>query len=594
MAAHPLPIPDKKSSFSKQQCASVAPRLIALLKPEIRLLVYGLLALLGGSMLNLAFPYIIKIFLDKSSVEGLSEYLTELTGILVLLFLLQGCFFYARHYFLQLTGLRVVTRLKEDLVRALLKQDISFFDTSNTGDLLSRVSADTEAVQRGLSINISVILRYSVQVLGGISLMMYLSVKLSLIIIVLIPALVLLSIYWSQKLKILSTRMQEAIGMSGIVIEEALNGIRTVKIFSAENKESRRFSESIREALSKGTERTHIAALFSSSMITILHISIALVFWFGISEVIHASLSTGDLTAFLLYCTIVAVSFGFLTNAWAEFVQSMGAAERVFEIMDQAPRDTQIATPPALNKSGFEICFREVSFTYPARPEHTALCSVSFTMHAGQTLALVGPSGSGKSTIAALIPGLYKPVSGEILLNGVDIFSIPPEVLRSHISFVPQTVHLFSASLRYNLAYGSNEYSEARLQEVITQANLSDLVERLPEGLETQLGDKGVLLSGGERQRVSIARALLRNPDILILDEATSSLDSHNEKAVQDALKNLLNKRTTLIIAHRLSTIQHADQVLVLKEGTIVQKGTHDTLMNETGLYKSMVEYQLL
>lgn len=595
MSSHPTPVPSKRVPFSMATYKAVAPRLLGLLKPEMKILLFGMLALLGGSVLNLAFPYVIKVFLDKSSIENLSPHITELTMILVLMFIVQGCFFYARHYYLQLVGHRVVTRLKQQLVSALLHQDVAFFDTSNTGDLISRVTSDTEVVQRGLSINISVVLRYSVQVIGGIALMMMLSVKLSLIILLLIPLIIVMSIFWSKKLRILSKQVQDAIGESGVSVEEALNGIRTVKIFNGEEKENKRFSETIQTALAASTKRIHVAALFSSTMITIMHISIAAVLWFGISAVLKNELSSGDLAAFLLYCTIVAVSFGFLTNAWAEFVQSLGAAERVYAIIDRIPEIQSTKNPkPYLNRGVFEISFNDVSFHYPSRKEHAAIKGINFKLETGKTVALVGPSGSGKSTIAALIPRLYEPTYGTISINGTDIREIALSNLRSHISFVPQTSHLFSASLRYNITYGCSDCSEDQIKAVIDQASLNDLLKRLPERLETQIGDKGVLLSGGEKQRVSIARALLQNPDILILDEATSALDSHNEHAVQEALKNLLKDRTTLIIAHRLSTIQHADEVLVLKEGEIIQRGTHESLIKLNGLYKSMVEYQLL
>lgn len=610
MAAHPLPIPTSKGKFDFQAFSKLAPRLISLIKPEIKIISIGLIALFIGSLLNLGIPYVIKIFLDKSSIEGISNYLNELTLSLFLIFIIQGCCFYARHYYLQLAGLKIVTRLKEDLVKALLNQNTSFYDLSNTGDLLSRVSADTEAVQRGLSINISVVIRYTIQVIGGIILMMLLSVKLSSIILLIIPLLAIFSIFWSQKLKVLSSSVQKALGESSISVEEALNGIRTVKVFSAEEKEFKRFSEKIHSALKLSNSRTHIAALFSSSMVTILHISIAVVFYFGISAVSNNELTNGELTAFLLYCTIVAVSFGFLTNAWAEFVQSIGAAERVYEILDKEIEDSSNSENSAYseniskssqdkisnstNSNTFEICFKEVSFSYPSRPDKEVLSKIDFKMEAGKTLALVGPSGSGKSSIASLIPRLYEPTSGQILLNGRPINELKIKELRKDISFVAQNVHLFSASLRYNLTYGTSDYTEEKLHEIIKLSSLESFINTLPEGLETQIGDKGILLSGGERQRVSIARSLLQNPDILILDEATSALDSENEKAVQFALKNLLKNRTTLMIAHRLSTIQHADLVLVLKEGKIIQKGTHESLMNEQGLYKTMVEYQLL
>lgn len=596
MSSHPLPIPTKRVRFNLNSFRYVAPRLLALLKPEIKLLSIGLLALLGGSALNLLFPYLIREFLNRGSIIEVSP--TELGGITLLLitvFIFQGCCFFARHFYLQLVGLRIVRQLKNELMGSLLKQEISFFDESRLGDLLSRLGTDTEVVQRGLSVNVSVVIRYTIQVIGGLILMLYLSASLSLIIILLIPLLVIFSLFWSKKLRVLSKRVQDLIGESSICAEEALSGIRIVKVFGTEAQETNRFCLATGEVLDVAKNRTRIAAIFSSSMVTLLHISIAIVFWFGITSVINQQLSSGDLTAFLLYCTIVAVSFGFLTNAWAEFVQSIGAAERIYEIIDRTPKIQ--SAPDALSlPSGnpLQISFNNVSFRYPSRPEYPALNSVSFDIHAGQTIALVGPSGGGKSTIASLIPRLYDPSEGEISINGIPLGKICIQDLRNKISFVPQTAHLFSSSLKDNLRYSKPSASDEELEVVIKQAALTKLVERLSDGLNTLIGDKGIQLSGGERQRVSIARALLRNPEILILDEATSALDSQNENIIQEALKPLLKGRTTLIIAHRLSTIRHADMVLVLKEGEIIERGTHDELMDKKGLYHSMVQFQIL
>lgn len=595
MSSHPSPIPQGRAKFDRLKFKSVAPRLQTLLLNQKKNLTFGLLGLLGGSLINLSLPYILRNFLNESSLENIGSRLGAIILAIIALFLFQGFCFYVRHFYLQVAGLHIVADLKQQVMNSILSQEVSFFDSARLGDLLSRIGSDTEKVQQGLSTNVSVVLRYSIQVFGGVALMFYISAKLTAILLLLIPVIVAFSMFWGKKLRLLSREVQEFLAEASISAEEAISSIRIVKIFSSENKEKLRFKRSIDDTLNSGICRTKVAAIFSSSMVTLLHISIAALFYFGIKQVISGDLSFGDLTAFMLYCTIVAVSFGFLVNAWAEFVQAIGAAERVYEIIDRKPLVKNPEKPRNLGKEdGFEVAFSNVSFTYPGRAGQPTLSEVSFTIKPGSTLALVGPSGGGKSTIAALIPRLYDPAQGQVLVNGIPVNELEIETLRKHIAFVPQTPQLFSSSLRENLTYGCDEVSEGELLAVIKSCALSELLSRLPDGMETKIGDKGVQLSGGERQRVSIARALLRNPDILILDEATSALDSHNENIIQQALHDLFKNRTTLVIAHRLSTVKHAESVLVVKDGRIVEKGTHDSLIAERGLYASLVEFQLM
>ncbi|HMO16459.1 MAG TPA: ABC transporter transmembrane domain-containing protein [Oligoflexia bacterium] len=595
MSSHPSPIPQGRARFDPVKFKQIAPRLLRLLALQKVNILIGLLGLLGGSLINLSLPYLLRNFLNESTLTDMAPRLGIISIGVGFLFIIQGLCFYIRHYYLHLVGLNVVVQLKAQLMKSLLAQEISFFDSARLGDLLSRLSDDTQKVQQGVSTNISVILRYSIQVLGGVLFMLYLSSGLTSILILLIPLLVIFSMFWGKKLKLLSREVQERLAEANISAEEAISSIRVVKIFSSENKEQHKFEKSINEAFKTSAKRTHIAAVFSSSMVTLLHISIAVLFYFGISQVISQKLSFGDLSGFMLYCTIVAVSFGFLVNAWAEFVQSIGAAERVYEIIDRKPliqnsNETQ-SIPPSTDLS---IEFRNVSFKYSSRPDQLTLSNISFRIDPGTTVALVGPSGSGKSTIAALIPRLYDPSEGEVLISGIPVSKIRIEDLRKQIAFVPQNPQLFSSSLRENLTYGCDEVSEKYIIEVIEKCALSELLSRLPNGMETKIGDKGVQLSGGERQRVSIARALLRDPAILILDEATSSLDSHNEQAIQIALQSLIKNRTTLVIAHRLSTVKHAERVMVLKDGHIIEQGNHNSLMAEGGLYASLVEFQLI
>ncbi len=593
---------DSKSTRPSSKALSrVAPRVIAYAKPYAGMITVGLIGLALGSGINLLFPYLFKKILNNELGISLHENLPWMTAAIIALFALQAFVFYVRHYAFALVGYRIVGDLRQQLFAATLGQDTEFFDRHRTGDLLSRLASDTELVQRSVTMNISAGLRYGLQVVGGIVLMLFISVRLTFVIIFLVPLLVFISVFWARKLRSLSKEVQEHIGQASIVAEEAISSARTVKIFSAEENERRRYSTHVQRAVAAGKERTNIAALFSSSMVFFMHSSIALTFWYGIELVYANTLSVGDLTAFLMYCVIVAASFGFLANVWDEFLQAVGAADRIFEVLDSHP---QIVSPqPAAQQNGngalpnfysASLSFRNVSFSYPSRPEQTVLDDVTFEIAEGESVALVGPSGSGKSTIAALILRLYDPFTGIISYGGKPIKQLTLEALRRDISVVTQDPQVFSVSIRENILVGKPDATEQEFEEVCRRAHVTDFVSKFPEKFHTLVGNRGTQLSGGERQRLTIARALIKNPRFLILDEATSSLDAENEHLIQKALEELQLGRTTLVIAHRLSTVRNADRVLVLRAGKLVQTGKHESLMNEPGLYRSLVEHQLL
>jgi ATP-binding cassette subfamily B protein len=333
-------------------------------------------------------------------------------------------------------------------------------------------------------------------------------------------------------------------------------------------------------------------------MVFILHSSIAAMFFYGTQLVLRAELSAGDLTAFILYGVIVAVSFGFLLNVFDEFMHAVGAGERIFQVLDSKPAITSPTptslTPGTTVSSQVEVEFRSVTFSYPSRSEVPVLKGVSLTIGEGQTTAIVGPSGAGKSTVSLLIPRFYDPSAGQVLFGGTDVRALNLRSLREQIAVVSQDSHLFSATLAENIRYGKRDATDDEVRKAAAAAQLAEFVASQPDGFNTVVGSRGVQLSGGQRQRVAIARAILRDPKFLILDEATSALDSENEHLIQAALTALMQGRTTLIIAHRLSTVQHAHQVLVMQEGQIVQRGTHQSLIEQPGLYRTLVEHQML
>ena len=573
-------------------------RVLKLALQHKKTLLIGFVALTLGSAINLLFPYLIRQILNGELGLDLERDINRIAMLLIFLFLVQASFFYLRHFCFSAAGYRIVAELRRSVFNALMRQDIAFFDRRQSGDLLSALTSDTEHVQRAVTINISVALRYFLQVVGGTILMFVISPRLALVMLVILPVCILISFAWGRKLRGLSKKMQTELGGANSIAEEALGAMRTVSIFAGADYETKRYKSAIDQSLETGISRCHTAAMFSSTMVFLMHGGIVCALWYGSTLVFSGNITIGDLTAFALYCVIVAVSFGFLANVWDEFMKAVGASERLFEILDSEPKITSplAKKEPVISESDGNktLAFSKVSFSYPTRTQVSALDDISFEVKEGETIALVGPSGAGKSTIAALIPRFYDACSGKILYKGIPLTDWSLRQLRSRISMVSQEPQIFSVSIRDNISYGDQDSSRERIETAAKAANVHEFACKLPQGYDTIAGSRGILLSAGQRQRIAIARAILKDPELLILDEATSNLDSENEQAVQQAINHLMHGRTTLIIAHRLSTVQHADKVLVIKDGRIFQEGTHSSLMQVSGLYQNLVEHQLL
>jgi len=580
----------------KPSLKKLAPRILQFARPQALLLTGGFIALILASGINLLFPWLIKELLNGNTGLSLKDNLQTVAIVLVGLFFVQALFFYVRHLMFHKAGYRVVADIRRKLYASMVGQDISFFDREKVGDLLSRLSSDTQVLQRAVTVNLSVAARYLFQVVGGVILMMLISPALSLSILAVVPLMIVAGAVWGKKLRLISKNMLEKTGEASTAAEESLGSIKTVRAFTGESRETDRYSEAVNQALDFGIARSRFGALFSSTMVFIMHSTIAVILCFGIQKVLSGDMSEGDLIAFVLYSGIVSVSFVFLLGVWDDFMSALGAGDRIFAVLDEIPL---VSSPqnaleiPKVHSSGL-VEFEDVSFQYPSRPELSVLQGLSLRIEEGETVALVGPSGAGKSTIAALIPRFYDPAEGIISFKGVELKQLSTCSLREDIAVVEQNPQVFSVSVRENILYGKPDATDAELIQAIKSANLEEFIDRLPEGLDTLVGNRGIRLSGGEKQRLAIARALIKNASLLILDEATSSLDSVNEQLVQQALETLMKGKTCLIIAHRLSTVQHADKVLVLRNGQIVEEGTHSSLLAEDGLYKNLVNHQLL
>ncbi len=568
----------------------------ALAMGEWRLLALGTACLALASGGSLVYPQAIRIFMDEIAHGGGRELIDRAATWTALVFVVQGVATGFRYYLFTLAGERIVTRLRGQLYRSIIAQEIAFFDGRRTGELMSRLAADTQTLQSALSINVSMVLRSAAGAVGGLALLLYTSARLTLIMLVIVPPIAVSAVVVGRWVRRYARRVSDALAEATHVAEETLGGVRTVRQFAGEEREAKRYERAVQHAFELGRARIRISAVFQGTVMTTGSVALVLVLWLGGRYVVDGLMTVGELTAFLLYTTGVALSLATLAGLWADFMRALGAGERIFELLDRVPSMPLVggATLPAVPG---ELRFEGVRFAYDSRPDAEVLRGIDLTVAAGEVVALVGPSGGGKSTIASLIPRLYDPLAGRVTLDGHDLRTLDPTWLRAQVATVAQEPLLFSTTIGDNITYGARV--EVPGQEAIEQAaraaNAHEFITRFPDGYRTQVGERGVQLSGGQKQRVAIARAVLQDPRVLVLDEATSALDAQSEHLVQEALTRLARGRTTLIIAHRLSTVMGADRVVVIEHGQVVQAGSHRALMQQTtGLYRRLIEHQFV
>ncbi|XP_064467224.1 ATP-binding cassette sub-family B member 10, mitochondrial-like [Ornithodoros turicata] len=574
-------------------------RLLQQAKPERFKLSLAVLFLCVSSSVMIAFPFcvgkVIDVIYTSATEDELRRNLRWICQLLGGIVVVAGFANFGRVYLMNTSAQRIINAIRCQVHASIMRQEVAFFDTTRTGDLLTRLSSDTSLVGMSLTQNISDGLRSALAVVGGISMMVYTSPQLSLVALSIVPPIAIISVVFARRLKQVATKVQTSLAQSSATAEEQFSNIRTIRSFAKEDHEMQLYSEKLLHLLKVIKDETLLRAIFFGSTGATGNLVVLTVLYYGGVLMTQGHITVGTLSSFLLYAAYVGVSIGGLGGFVTETAKAVGASQRVWEIIDRQPK-LPMAGGKTLSGIVGHVEFCELSFSYPSRQDYAIFDRLNLTIPAGSVTAVVGPSGQGKSTLAALLLRLYDPTHGKVTIDGIDIRELDPKFLRTHISIVSQEPILFSTTIYENILYGAVDPARMSPNDVIAaakEANALDFIEGFPEGMNTLVGERGILLSGGQKQRIAIARAILRNPKVLILDEATSSLDSVSERAIQGALQTLMQGRTVLTIAHRLSTIKQAKQIAVLKGGKIVELGTYSSLLTvPNGLFKTLVEHQ--
>ena len=551
---------------------------------------FSLVLSLLTSSVWLVLPLGMRTMVDAVFEQADRGLLDRLTFLLLALFAIQAVVGFAGYYLLEWTGERLVTDLRKKVYAHLHELDLRFFSNQRTGDLTSRLTNDVGTIQKAVTTSFVELIRQSMMLVGSMVLMVVLDWQMSLIICLTIPPSILLARYFGQKIRKLAREVQDRLADSTAVAEEALSSVRVVKAFAREKFEIERYDGAVDTLFKTAIRRLWVSSIFWSVVGMLFMFALIGLFWYGGISVIDGRLTSGDLVAFVFYAFNIARTVGGMSHLYTTFNSAAGASERLFELIDTIPETSDRPGAVSMSRIRGEVVFDEVTFSY--EDGHPVLEDIRCRISPGETLALVGPSGAGKTTMLNLIPRFYDPQSGAIHIDGHNVQSVKLLSLRDQIAVVSQDVQLFNESVRENIRYGKLDAGHRAIEAAAVAANAHDFILDLPDGYDTVVGERGTKLSGGQKQRIAIARAILRDARILLLDEATSSLDSSSEALVQEALERLMKNRTTLIIAHRLSTVQHADRILVLDEGRIVQEGRHDDLFAIDGLYRTLAIHQ--
>lgn len=551
-------------------------------------------ALLAGSAVQLALPQALRLAVDDAVAVADRDALDALVLLALAAFTLLGGLTVLRHVLMSWLGHRVVADLRQRTFRHLLRQPPGYFHAHKSGELVSRLTSDIEMLQYAVGAEFSIALRAGLTVLGGLALLLMLDPLLTLVMLATGPPLSLGAVWVGRQIRHRSREVQDVIAAASSRLKEAVVGIETVQVFTAEPREADRYGAKVVRAFQIAVDVALARGVFMGLVQVLGYGAVSLIVWIGARRIMDGVMTAGELSAFLLYTLMVTAGLVTLAQMWSNLQRAIGATGRVFELLDEAPdiHDAPDAAPLVAPRG--EIVFDRVSFAYPTRPDVQVLTDVTLNIASGEKIALVGRSGAGKSTIAALLHRFHDPTGGSVRVDGHDLRALRLEDLRGAIATVHQEPMLFSGTIADNIAYGAPGATRDGVAAAAGDAYIADFIEGLPDGYDTEVGERGVRLSGGQRQRIAIARATLADPRILVLDEATSHLDTANEALVHAALARLMEGRTTLIIAHRLSTVQDADRILVLDGGRVAEEGRHEALLDADGVYRELVHSQAL
>ncbi len=554
----------------------------------------GLVLLLLTSAMVMAFPFMSGKLLDAASGENtwFINDINTIAGILIGILFLQGIVSFLRVYLFAYVSENTMADIRYSLYEKLMSLPFSFYDKRRIGELISRITSDVSMLQDTLSVTVAELIRQFSILIIGMVVIFATTTSLSLFMIGTFPVVIVIAVVFGRYIRRLSRNTQDELAKTNVVVEETLQSIGTVKAFTNELFEAMRYRKSLDSVIVMALKTARYRSGFVSFVIFVLFGAIVSVMWYGALLVQSGEMTVGELLSFVLYTTFIGASIAGIGDLYGQVQKAVGSSERILEVLNEEIAEDVIVADQHLKLNG-HIKMDDIGFSYPTRKDMTVLDNINIEIKPGEKVALVGPSGAGKSTIIQLLMRYYRIDAGGLSIDGKAVYDYPLRAYRQNIGVVPQEVILFGGSIKENIAYGKQSATMDEIKQAAAQANALDFIESFPEGFETLVGERGVKLSGGQRQRIAIARAILKNPSILILDEATSSLDAESEQLVQEALDELMKGRTSIIIAHRLSTVRQADNIFVIKDGQVVESGTHEDLIEmKKGIYNKLVKLQ--